>query len=160
MLTKVHRFIEQPVKTLLSHMATNHSSLENPRYHTGENTWYNTNISLENQENGLEESGPEKGSESESSHVSLPRMSNTDTLHFYCPKCGRCFIGDWSSCQAHVVSRKHGTRCSYPFSSSTSGWHDHDHDYDDDDDHHHHHYHRQQQQQQQQQQQEQQLVHR
>jgi serine/threonine protein phosphatase PrpC/ribosomal protein S27AE len=41
-------------------------------------------------------------------------------MNFTCPKCGRSFLGDWMGCHKHVVTRKHGPRCSYASDNSNS----------------------------------------
>jgi len=40
-------------------------------------------------------------------------LSDTDNITFWCPKCGQSFKGDWNSCDKHLLSRKHGSRCIY-----------------------------------------------
>jgi serine/threonine protein phosphatase PrpC len=39
-------------------------------------------------------------------------------MNFTCPKCGRSFLGDWMGCHKHVMTRKHGPRCSYASDNS------------------------------------------
>lgn len=42
-------------------------------------------------------------------------------MNFTCPKCGRSFLGDWMGCHKHVVTRKHGPRCTYPADNNSNG---------------------------------------
>jgi serine/threonine protein phosphatase PrpC len=50
------------------------------------------------------------------SHDDTPPVISSDpldTMTFTCPKCGRSFVGSWSSCSQHLISRKHGVHCDY-----------------------------------------------
>ena len=103
---------------------------QSSRHHSAEETWQDIisfDDSAEAQSSHNNENTKSNGSfvdevdtvdSEETTEVSISDglsflTDTTSEIVFVCPHCGRRFIGDWASCDAHVNRRKHGRRCEY-----------------------------------------------